>query len=53
MNSITKKIGETLVSGTIAIVLALGIGKVKDKNRRKQDMEDTLKRAKTKVSKND
>lgn len=52
-NSITKKIGETLVSGTIAIVLALGIGKVKDKNRRKQDMDDTLKRAKTKVSKND
>ena len=37
----------------IAIVLALGIGKVKDKNRRKQDMDDTLKRAKTKVSKND
>ena len=43
MNIITKKIGETLVSGTIAIVLALGIGKVKDKNRRKQDMDDTLK----------
>lgn len=53
MNSITKKIGETLVSGTTAIVLALGIGKVIDKNRRKQDMDDTLKRAKTKVSKND
>ena len=53
MNSITKKFRETLVSSTIAIVLALGIEKIKDKNRRKQDMDDTLKRAKTKVSKND
>ena len=53
MNSITQKIGETLESGTIANVLELGIGKITDINRRKQDMDDTLKRAKTKVSKND
>ena len=31
MNSITKKFRETLVSSTIAIALALGIGKIKDK----------------------
>lgn len=53
MNSIVKKFGETLVSGAIAVALALEIGKVKDTNRRKQDMDDTLKRAKTKVTKND
>ncbi len=51
MNNITKKFAETLVSFIGATALALGVAKIRDTNKRKQDMNDTLKRAKTGVKK--
>ncbi len=51
MNNITKKFTETLVSFIGATALALGVAKIRYTNKRKQDMNDTLKRAKTGVKK--
>lgn len=53
MNNITKKI---IVSAIVAIgsaAASLGVHKSRERNRRKMAMDDTLKRANIKVTKND
>lgn len=53
MNNITKKIIVSAIFAISSVATALGIHKNQEINRRKMDMDDTLKRANTKVTKND